>query len=141
MTYVEQVKRTFLSQPQFAVVGASKDQSKWGTKVLKWYKDRGKRVTPVHPREPELEDLPTVKSLSDLSVPQETAVSVITAPPITIGLLKEAKALSIPALWLQPGTHDDTVVSFIRDNNMEDKVIYGGPCILVEGDGILKSML
>jgi hypothetical protein len=28
-----QLKEAFLRQPRFAVVGASKDQSKWGTKV------------------------------------------------------------------------------------------------------------
>ena len=62
-------------------------------------------------------------------------------PQITLGLLEQAKAASTPALWLQPGTFDDAVVAYIKDNGLEDKVIYGGPCILVEGDGILKSLL
>ncbi|KZT29083.1 NAD-P-binding protein [Neolentinus lepideus HHB14362 ss-1] len=141
MISAAEVKKRFLSQPQFAVVGASKDRTKWGTKILKWYIDRNKQVTPIHPREAELEGVPTAKSLSNLASPQETAVSIITAPPITIQLLKEAKSLSIPALWLQPGTFDDTVISFILENGMEDKAIYGGACILVEGDGIIKSML
>jgi len=49
MTSAAEVKKRFLSQPQFAVVGASKDQTKWGTKILKWYIDRNKQVTPIHP--------------------------------------------------------------------------------------------
>lgn len=49
--------------------------------------------------------------------------------------------LNVPSLWLQPGAEDDTVKSFIRANGLEDKVIYGGPCILVEGDGVRKSLL
>lgn len=61
-------QRLFLSSPRYAVVGASKDQTKFGTKVrlirliwtvliahedfwevLKWYQTRNKTVTPVHP--------------------------------------------------------------------------------------------
>ena len=69
------VQATFLSAPKYAVVGASKDQTKFGTKVssfrisirtrmrtiadtttfeqvLKWYQARSKDVTPVHPVRP-----------------------------------------------------------------------------------------
>ena len=60
---------------------------------------------------------------------------------ITLGILEKAKELNVPALWLQPGAEDDAVVSYIKENGLEDKVIYGGPCILVEGDGILRSLL
>lgn len=60
---------------------------------------------------------------------------------VTLGILEQAKALNIPALWLQPGAEDAAVVSYIKENGLEDKVIYGGPCILVEGDGILRSLL
>jgi predicted CoA-binding protein len=54
--------------------------------------------------------------------------------------VQQAKDLSIPALWLQPGAEDDAVVEYVKEN-MADRVIYGGPCILVEGDGIIRSML
>ena len=49
--------------------------------------------------------------------------------------------LNIPALWLQPGAEDDAVKNFIHTHELEDKVLYGGPCILVEGDGVRKSLL
>lgn len=60
---------------------------------------------------------------------------------MTLDLLQQAMELNVPSLWLQPGAEDDTVKSFIRANGLEDKVIYGGPCILVEGDGVRKSLL
>lgn len=64
-----EIQKYFLSSPRFAVVGASKDQSKYGTKVrvqtlscwhahylstcgwqvLRWYLARNLSVTPVHP--------------------------------------------------------------------------------------------
>ena len=60
---------------------------------------------------------------------------------VTLGVLEQAKALNVPALWLQPGAEDESVVNYIKENGLESKVIYGGPCILVEGDGIIKSLL
>ena len=58
-----------------------------------------------------------------------------------MGILEKAKELNVPALWLQPGAEDAAVVSYIKEDGLEDKVIYGGPCILVEGDGIIRSLL
>ena len=60
---------------------------------------------------------------------------------MTLGILEQAKALDVPALWLQPGAEDAAVVEFIKENGLADRVIYGGPCILVEGDGIIRSLL
>ena len=47
-TMTAELQQTFLQTPRFAVVGASKDQNKWGTKILKWYQTRGLDVIPVH---------------------------------------------------------------------------------------------
>ncbi len=96
-------------------------------------------------------------SLTDLPAPAETSVSIITNAKVglpllfsfsfcnwgqvTLGLLQQAMELNIPALWLQPGAEDDDVKNFIRVNGLEYKVLYGGPCILVEGDGVRKSLL
>ncbi|KAI0358631.1 NAD-P-binding protein [Trametes cingulata] len=141
MSSLIEIQKKFLSAPRYAVVGASKDQSKYGTKVLKWYQRRSKDVTPVHPKEDELEGLKTVRTIGDLPAPKETSISIITPPKVTLGILEQAKALDVPALWLQPGAEDETVVTYIKENGLQDRVIYGGPCILVEGDGIIRSLL
>lgn len=133
------IQKIFVSSPYFAVVGASKDKSKYGTKVLKWYQDRSLRVKPVHPKETELEGLSTIKSISELDFPTQTSVSIVTPPAITLNILRSAKDLSIPALWLQPGAEDATVVDFVKTNGLEGRVIYGGPCILVQGDDLLHN--
>ncbi|KAG8990273.1 hypothetical protein FRB94_013504 [Tulasnella sp. JGI-2019a] len=136
----QEVQKLFLSSPLYAVVGASKDQSKYGTKVLKWYLVRDKKVTPVHPKESELEGIKTLGSIADLPSPTTTSISIITPPKVTLGILKQAKALGVPAIWLQPGAEDDAVVEYVKEN-LNDSVILGGPCILVNGDGILRSQL
>lgn len=60
---------------------------------------------------------------------------------ITLDLLQQAKDLAIPALWLQPGAEDAAVIAYINANGLGDKVIYGGPCILVDGDRVVQSLL
>ncbi|RPD78628.1 NAD-P-binding protein [Lentinus tigrinus ALCF2SS1-7] len=141
MSSLADIQKKFLSAPHYAVVGASKDQTKFGTKVLKWYQARDKDVTPVHPKEDELEGLKTIRSIAELSAPTETSISIVTPPKITLGILEKAKELDVPALWLQPGAEDEAVISYIKEHGLENKVIYGGPCILVEGDGIIRSLL
>ncbi|KZS98548.1 NAD-P-binding protein [Sistotremastrum niveocremeum HHB9708] len=136
---VEQIQSRFLSSPKYAVVGASKDQNKYGTKVLKWYQSRSKDVTPIHPKEDELEGISTLRTLGDLPDPSETSVSIITPPKVTLSLIQEAKRLRVPALWLQPGAEDQAVIELIQSEGLSDKVILGGPCILVEGDGIIRK--
>ncbi|THU86240.1 NAD(P)-binding protein [Dendrothele bispora CBS 962.96] len=138
----EAVKVAFFKSSSFAVVGASKDQTKFGTKVLQWYKARNLEVTPVHPKESELEGLATIKSIEELKSPSTTSISIITPGRVTLDVLKKAKELSVPKLWLQPGAEDPNVIGFIKENGLEDKVVYGGPCILVEGDSLrAKSQL
>ncbi|KAG1725271.1 CoA binding domain-containing protein [Suillus paluster] len=136
-----QQQKHFLSFPYYAVVGASTDQSKFGTKVLQWYIQRNKPVTPVHPSNDELEGIKTIRSLIDLPKPTETSVSIITSAKITIDLLKQIKELSIPAVWCQPGATDVACVQYIKDNGMSDRVLFEGECILRDGDGVLQAML
>ena len=102
-----------------------------------------------------------MRSLAELPDPTHTAVSVITGPKVcvrtprwwpivrgklksdpqvTLGVVEQAKALGVPALWLQPGTHDENVVKYIEENGLSDKVIYDGPCVLVEGPALLSSL-
>ncbi|RDB25026.1 hypothetical protein Hypma_007543 [Hypsizygus marmoreus] len=136
---VQAIQKVFLSSPAYAVVGASKDQTKYGTRVLKWYQARDLKVTPVHPKEAELEGVKTLPNISELPLPKETSISIITPPKVTLGILQQAKELDVPALWLQPGAEDDAVIEYAKEN-LPGRVIYGGPCILVEGDGIRSQL-
>jgi len=85
-------------------------------------------------------------------VPSETSISIITSAKTTLTLLEQAKALSVPSIWLQPGAagenrevrqgeenYKEKIKAYIQDNGMSSKVVYGGPCILVQGSEILKA--
>ncbi|KAI0387949.1 NAD(P)-binding protein [Hypomontagnella monticulosa] len=148
--------RTFFSSPQFAVVGASTNPAKFGHKVFTWYHAHSLPVTPINPASASIETPygvhPTVKSLAELKDPKHTSLSVITPAPVTLTVLKEAKKLGIPAVWLQPGTWDEAVLDFARGGDEEQEGGYegavvagdgghghGGWCVLVDGEKGLKA--
>eukprot|EP00903_Cladosiphon_okamuranus_P013186 g12298.t1 len=123
--------RNFLAADRFAVVGASKNPSKFGNKVLQCYLWREKAVVPVNPREDEIEGQKCAKSLTDLQEPhEEVSVSVVTPPAITLGVVEEAGRLGIKRLWLQPGSENEEVLS--RAQELGLSIIHGEPCVLVE---------
>ncbi|KAJ6498782.1 NAD-P-binding protein [Mycena sanguinolenta] len=140
MANIAAIQKLFMSSPHFAVIGASKDQTKFGTKILNWYKTRGMDVQPIHHKETNLEGIDTIPSVADLPSPTKTSISIITPPKVSLSLLQAAIPLGVPAVWLQPGAADESVAAWVKENGVEDRVIYGGPCILVQGDSI-RSLL
>lgn len=100
-------------------------------------------MTPINPRSAQIslssEVYDTVSSPAGLPSPTETSLSVVTPPPVTLQVLKEAHRVGIPAVWLQPGTFDDDVLAFAHSNFQT--VIAGdggegdeGWCVLVDGE-------
>lgn len=90
-----------------------------------------------------------MKSVSELSDPKNTSLSVITPPPVTLEILKEAKRVGIPAVWLQPGTFDNEVLKYAHGKDTDGyagEVIAGeggagseGWCVLVDGEKGMRS--
>ena len=97
--------KVFLESSEYAVVGASADPTKFGNKVLMWYKTHKPhaKLYPIHPKATEIEGLPALKNLSLLPNPTGTSVSIITPPAISQGVVEEAIRLGVKSVWLQPG--------------------------------------
>lgn len=116
--------------------------------VLAWYHQHSLPVTPLNPRASQI-SLPskiydTVPSPKSLPSPTQTSLSVVTPPPVTLQVLKEAHSVGIPAVFLQPGTFDDAVLEFA--NKHFEAAIAGdggrgseGWCVLVDGEEGLES--
>jgi predicted CoA-binding protein len=107
-------------------------------------------VTPVNPGSSSVtvggQDYTTVANLSALPNPTQTSVSIITAPPVTVKVLEEAKKNGIPAVWLQPGTFDDAVLKLALEQGAFQSVVYGdggrgheGWCVLVDGERAMSE--
>lgn len=118
----------FLAGSKFAVVGASKDRSKYGNKVLRCYLQHGRTAYPVHPVADLVEGIPVSASLSLLPEPVD-GVSIITPPAVTESVVDEAIRLGIRHLWMQPGAEHAGAIA--RAEAAGTNVIANGPCLLV----------
>ncbi len=112
----------------FAVVGASRDPSKYGHQVYRDLRTAGYKVYPVNPNAdkilgnkcyPSLESLPEKPQVVDLVVP----------PKVTNQIVKLCKKLEIKKVWMQPGSESEIALNFCKENSI--KVVYG-VCVMVE---------
>ena len=121
-------EEAFLAGGSFAVVGASRDRSKYGNRVLRAYLAHGLRAVPVNPNETEVEGLPTVPDLAHL--PERVdGISIITPPEVSERIVDEALRLGYRNLWLQPGAESRAAVE--RARRAGARVLAYGPCVLV----------
>ncbi len=92
-----------------AVIGASRDRSKFGNKAVRAFLQKSYTVFPVNPTESELEGLKVYNSILD--VPERPQiVSVYVRPDRLLKLLPDVAARGCDELWLNPGTVSDDVL-------------------------------
>ncbi|MBM4069800.1 MAG: CoA-binding protein [Planctomycetes bacterium] len=120
--------RAFLDGGPHAVVGASRDPSKYGNMVLRAYVQNDLPVFPVNPNADIVEGLKSYPDLESLPEPVH-GVSVITPPHVTDSIIEQAGRLGIRHIWLQPGAEAEHNVQ--RALQLGMNIIAGGPCLLV----------
>jgi len=120
--------QSFLAQKRFAVVGASQDRAKYGNKVLRVYQQNDLEAVPINPTAAEIEGVLAYADLA--SVPGTIdAVSIITPPVVTEGVVEQAIARGIKHIWMQPGAESQKAIKTAEAAGAS--VIASGPCILV----------
>ncbi len=125
---VQQQIEAFLAGTPHAVVGASRDRTKYGNKVLRAYLQGQRAVYPVNPSVEAVEGLAAFPNLA--SLPQTVhGLSIITPPRVTEQVVAQAERLGIRHIWMQPGSESTQAVELAQRAGMN--VIWGGPCILV----------
>jgi predicted CoA-binding protein len=127
MTEQERIQQ-FLAGKRFAVVGASQDRSKYGNKVLRAYMQHGLDVVPVNPSADEVEGLAAAGDLTEIDSPVD-GVSIVTPTKVTETVVKQALALGIKNIWMQPGAESQQAVKLAESAGAN--VLAGGPCVLV----------
>lgn len=80
--------------------------------------------------------------LSDLG---QTSISIIVNPAQSLPILKSLyptppSSNEPHGVWFQPGADDDAVRAYVKERGLEDRVVVGGRCVLVDGDRILRSI-
>ncbi len=114
----------------WALVGFSKDPTKYGNRIYHSLTGAGYKIYPVNPKGgtyefdgaqiyPTLKDLPEAPDVVDIVVP----------PRITEGVIREAAELGLRRIWIQPGAASEDAVRYAQEEGIE--VVYGGPCAMV----------
>lgn len=109
--------------------------------VLKWYQAHQLDITPIHPKEREIENVSTQPNVAHFlenagTSAANVAISVVTPPKISLAVVQRGlQEQGVATIWLQPGAEDAELVSWVKaqPDSIQDRVIYGGPCILVSG--------
>lgn len=98
-------------RPTVAVIGASRDRSKYGNISVRAHLQQGYDVYPINPQADEIEGLRCWPSVSVVPVPALNRISIYLPPPRTREVLDEIAALANrpEQIWLNPGSADSTV--------------------------------
>ncbi|MES2789517.1 MAG: CoA-binding protein, partial [Planctomycetota bacterium] len=118
----------FLNGAPHAVVGASRDRTKIGHRVLQVYMQQGRPVYAVNPYADKVAGLPAYPDLASLPQPIH-GVSMIAPPEVAESVVEQAGVLGIKHIWFQPGAESPAAIARARQLGID--VISGGPCILV----------
>jgi predicted CoA-binding protein len=119
----------------FAVVGVSRNPSKYGYIIYYDLKQKGYKVYPINPNAKMINDDPVYASLSELPVKPDV-VDIVVPPEVALEVVKECYELGIRKVWFQPGAESDETIDYCYEHDIE--VIYGA-CIMVESSNLERS--
>lgn len=117
----------FLALPRYAVVGASRDPSKYGYKIFRDLVAKGYTVWPVNPNAGDIDGHPSFPSLSDLPETPDV-VDLVVPPKVTEKVVRECADLGIRRVWMQPGSESDDAIAFCREHNI---AVVHDQCVMV----------
>jgi uncharacterized protein len=102
----------------FAVVGATRNMDKYGYQIFRILKDYGYMAYAVNPNYSSIEEYPCFPSLAE--VPEKPDVVVTVVPPdVTEAIIEEAHRLSIPTIWMPPGSGSTAAIQKCEDCRLE----------------------
>jgi predicted CoA-binding protein len=101
-----------------AVVGASRDRSKYGNKSLRAHLQQGWQVFPINPHETEIEGVRAYARLADVPVRLDR-VTLYVPPEIGIALLDEIAAARPGELFVNPGAESAALLEAARARGLD----------------------
>lgn len=122
----------FLSQKKLAVVGVSRQKTKFGSNIYHELKKKGFRVFPINPH---METFAGERCYPDLkSLPEPVDGAVLAVPPAqTEQVVKDAAAANVPLIWMQQGSESKTAIQFCKERNI---TVVSGECILLYAEPV-----
>ncbi|HKL41953.1 MAG TPA: CoA-binding protein [Clostridia bacterium] len=125
---MEKLINEMLDQNKWAVVGASRNESKFGYRIYKLLKDRGYDTVPINPVYRDIDGDATKSDLLSLDEKVD-CISVVVSPKRAKKVVKDAIETGIENIWFQPGTYNSEIINLAKEGNLN--VVYDN-CVLVE---------
>lgn len=86
-----------------AILGASPKPARYAYQALRLLDDLGYRVLPIHPRFPDIDGIPVVRSLAAITEPVHT-LTLYVGPERSQGMVEDIVALRPGRVIFNPGT-------------------------------------
>ena len=97
-------------RPRVAIIGASRDRSKYGNMAVRAHVRAGYRVEPVNNQAERIEGLKAYPSLLDVPPGRLDRVSVYLPPEHALSVLDEIARREVGEVWLNPGSDSPEVL-------------------------------
>jgi predicted CoA-binding protein len=111
----------FVNRRLWAVVGVSQDRRKFGNRIFRSLRDAGYVVYPVNRKGGEVEGAKAYRTLADLPERPEV-IDVVVPPAVTEQIVKEAQALGLSRIWMQPGAQSQAAIDYCHEHGIQ--VVY-----------------
>jgi len=112
----------FINQRVWAVVGSSRDPTKYGNRIFRSLLKAGYVVYPVNPNARWIDGhkvYPTLKALPE----PPGVVDIVVPPRVTERIVRECAQLGLKRVWIQPGAESKEALEYCRQKGI--KTVYG----------------
>lgn len=122
------VKEEMLEKKNWAVVGVSPNEEKFGFKVFDTLKNHKYIVYGVNPRYDEVRGEKIYNELEPI-LDKIECINFVVNPKITYEMMENLDPSQVEYLWFQPGAYDDKVLELGTSKGFN---MVHGSCVLVE---------
>ncbi|NBG88969.1 CoA-binding protein [Isachenkonia alkalipeptolytica] len=122
------VKEEMLEKMNWAVVGVSPNEEKFGFKVFDTLKDHKYIVYGVNPRYDEVKGEKIYHELDQI-IDKVECINFVVNPKITYKMIESLEPSEVQYLWFQPGSYDDKVLELGKEKGFN---MVHDSCVLVE---------
>lgn len=105
------------SEHTVAVLGASPKPGRYSNQAVRLLKEQGYRVIPVHPRFPEIEELPVAPAVSAIQEPVDTLTLYVGAER-SQPLIDDIVALAPGRVIFNPGSESAELERALKNNGI-----------------------
>jgi uncharacterized protein len=107
----------FLAERTLALAGVSRDGKGFGNIVRKELAAKGYKILLVHPEAESIDGQKCARSLAEVAR-EVGGLVLVTPPPATLELVKQAAEAGLRRIWVQRGAESDEAIRFCEEHQL-----------------------